>query len=106
MSEQQHEMILEKTRHSGEEEWCCPTCGRRILINWEPEFNRTILEAGDSYASHSGGKGGLRIGSLQAKAAAPSPHKDPQPRNEDPRLLPWLAWLKKSDFDNLWNDQP
>jgi len=35
---------------------------------WQPEqqkLDRMVLEAGDEYATHSGGKGGLHIGSPQ-----------------------------------------
>jgi hypothetical protein len=103
-NQQHHEMVLQRTRPSGEEEWYCSTCGRRMLISWEPGFKRTVLEPGDDYASHSGGKGGLRMGPLQIEAAdTPSPREDPQPTNEDARLLPWSEWLKKSDFESRWD---
>ncbi len=62
MTEQeQHEMILEESHPSGADEWYCPTCGRRLLMNYGPEFKKTVLEAGDEYAVHSGGKGGVRM---------------------------------------------
>lgn len=59
--QQQHEMRLEKTHPSGAEEWGCPTCGRRFLLSWPPAYEKIILEAGDEYATHTGGKGGLRM---------------------------------------------
>jgi DNA-directed RNA polymerase subunit RPC12/RpoP len=62
---QKHEMVLEATHPSGEEEWNCPTCGRRLLINWEPMFKKTVLETGDEFSIHSGGKGGLSMGSVE-----------------------------------------
>ena len=62
---QKHEMILEKTHPSGAEEWNCPTCGRRFLLNMPPEYRKIILNAGDEFAIHSGSKGGLRMGSIQ-----------------------------------------
>jgi hypothetical protein len=62
---QKHEMVLEATHPSGAEEWNCPTCGRRLLINWEPKFKKTVLEAGDEFSIHSGGKGGLSMSSLE-----------------------------------------
>ena len=64
MNEQQHEMILKKTHSSGKEEWYCPACGRRMLINWHPQFKKTILEAGDNYAMHSATKGLMPMGPL------------------------------------------
>lgn len=61
----QHEMHLVKTHPSGAEEWCCPTCGRRFLMQWPPNCKKIILEPGDEYAIHSGGKGGLQISVAQ-----------------------------------------
>ena len=57
----QHEMLLEATHPSGEEEWFCPACGRRFLMHWPPDYKRVILEPGDEHATHSGAKGGLRM---------------------------------------------
>lgn len=59
---EQHQMRLQKTHASGTEEWYCPTCGRRFLLHWPPNYEKIVLEAGDEYAIHSGGKGGLQIG--------------------------------------------
>lgn len=63
--EQTHEMILETTHPSGVEEWNCPTCGRRLLVSWEPNFQKTVLEVGDEFSIHSGGKGGLSMSSIE-----------------------------------------
>jgi len=101
MNEQQkHEMILERSYPTGADEWYCPVCGRRMLINWEPEFKRTLLQAGEDDAIHSVSKGSLPIGSLQAETA-----DDSQPDHEDSRLGPWLTWLEKIDFESLWDDE-
>lgn len=100
----QHEMILEKTNSSGTEEWYCPTCGRKMLVNWEPKFKRIILVIGDDFAIHSGGKGGLRIGGMQAKPVdVLDQEKQSQAPIEDSRLAPWLRWLDDSNFEDLWN---
>ena len=65
MNEQErHEMVLETTHSSGAEEWNCPTCGRRFLLNMPPDYKKIILNAGDEFAIHSGSKGGLRMGSI------------------------------------------
>ena len=61
MSQPHHEMQLTMTHPSGEEEWYCPTCGRRFLMHWPPEYRRVVLEPGDEYAVHSGGTGGLSV---------------------------------------------
>ena len=100
MNEQpRHQMVLETAHSSGEEEWSCPTCGRRLLINWEPKFKRTVLKVGDEDASHSGGKGGLQMGSTQVMPA------DHLIAEADPRLAPWAAWLNEVGFENLWNKE-
>ena len=66
MNEQStHEMVLESTHSSGEEEWYCPTCGRRFMLKWPPDYQKVILNVGDESVSHSGGKGGLSMGSLK-----------------------------------------
>lgn len=99
MNQQQHEIVLEKTHPSGVDEWYCPTCGRRLLMDYGPKCKKTVLEAGDEYAVHSGEKGGLRIGSMQAL-----PVDDTSTREEidDTRLAPGEAWLDESGFENLW----
>jgi len=63
-------MILTGNGESGAEEWVCPTCGRRMLLRWPPNYEKLILEHGDEAAIHVGGKGGLRIGQV---AVAPAP---------------------------------
>src|SRR5215211_652332 len=61
----QHEMVLETAHPSGAEEWYCPTCGRRFMLNWPPEYKKVVLNVGDEFVSHSGGKGGLSMGSIE-----------------------------------------
>jgi hypothetical protein len=109
-------MVLEKTYPAGAEEWYCPTCGRRMIITWKP-WKKIILEPGDSYAVHSGGKGGLGMGPFRFTPADdrrdPSAAPDLAPDRagagagdvEAERLAPWLAWLEEIDFDNLWNGE-
>lgn len=61
---QQHEMQWETTHGSGAEEWCCPTCGRRLLMHFKSEHKKLdilVLEVGDELVTHVGSKGGLRI---------------------------------------------
>lgn len=61
MALEQHDMQLEKVHSSGEEEWFCPTCGRRFLMNWPPDYKKIILAVGDEQAIHNGSKGGVRV---------------------------------------------
>ena len=92
-----HEMALEKTHASGAEEWYCPTCGRRVMIEWAPQFNRMVLEPGDDNAAHNGSKGGLVLQSPQLAAAEEEPSVD------DSKLTPWIEWLDEINFDSLWS---
>jgi hypothetical protein len=107
MNEQQrHEMVLRTTNPSGAEEWNCPTCGRRLLISWAPKFKKTVLEAGDEFSIHSGGKGGLQMGRTQiVPLNDPEPEEEPTTPIEDPRLAPWESWMKETDFEDLWGDE-
>ena len=96
MNEQkQHEMVLAKTHPSGADEWYCPMCGRRLLMNYEPEFKKTVIEAGDEYAIHSGGKG-------RVKMHVPRIVSQEEFESEnDPRLSVWSDWLDQMHFDDL-----
>ncbi len=60
-----HEMTMVAAHGSGAEEWRCPECGHRFVMTWPPNYRKVILEQGDPYAIHSGGKGGLRIGTTE-----------------------------------------
>jgi hypothetical protein len=64
-----HEMIHTGSAESGAEEWACPTCGRRMLLRWPPNYEKLILEHGDEAAIHVGGKGGLRVGHIDVAPA-------------------------------------
>ena len=102
---EQHEMLLETTHPSGEEEWYCPACGRRMMVNWTPKFKRRVLEAGDENVSHSGSKGGMHMGKMNVKLDAKNvAQKEPEMLIEDERLAPWITWLNETDFDNRWDN--
>jgi hypothetical protein len=105
MTQQQHVMILEKTYLSGADEWYCPICGRRLLMNWEPKFQKTVLETGDEFAIHSGGKDGRQRAPDQVLPVDPVASQDNTISVQDPRLAPWIAWFDKVGFETLWNDE-
>ncbi|MCI0608224.1 MAG: hypothetical protein L0Z71_04080 [Anaerolineae bacterium] len=96
MNEKHHEMILQETHTSGVEEWYCPTCARRFLVQWPPSYKIIILEAGDQDTRHSLSMGNLRIGPFQVTQA------EGTGLNEDFRLIPWMKWFEKVDFDSGW----
>ena len=103
--QERHEMVLETTHPSGAEEWHCPTCGRRMTITWQP-WKKIILEPGNVYAAHGGGKGGLKIGPLQVNQEnEDGPQSSTEQSIEDPYLDPWVRWLDKKDGDDFWNEE-
>jgi len=88
--------------HEGMEEWLCPVCGRRLLVNWNPRFKRTVLISGDQSVTHSGFK--KQEQSDEALFAGTVSHFAPDKPIEESRLIPWARWMDKSNFANLWND--
>jgi hypothetical protein len=117
--QEHHQMVLETTHSSGAEEWYCPTCGRRFLMQWPPTYKKIVLETGDEYAIHSGNKGGLFIGCeitpAETMPAAETSHDDigsavdtdaddaeDTPLTEE--LRPWLRWLNESSLNDGLDD--
>lgn len=89
---ERHEMNLEAKYPTGAEEWLCPTCGRRFLMQWPPKYKRIILDAGDENIAHTASKGGLQIGSIQAKDGGDT-------NSSDVNLGSWLDGLRGLDLD-------
>jgi hypothetical protein len=96
MNEKYHEMILEKTHISGVEEWYCPTCGRRFLVQWPPAYKMIVIEAGDKDTRHNVSRANSRIGSL------PAAKLEATDLTDEFRLIPWIKWMEKVDFDGMW----
>ncbi len=60
-----------------------------------PYLKKVILNQGDAYANHTGGKGGISLKVAEVNGA----------HNEDStRLAPWIEWIDTVDFDSLWNE--
>lgn len=95
--QQNHQMIFVSTHPSGEEEWYCPVCERRILMTWPPNYKKIVLVAGDETAIHNGGKGGVRMDATRLIAQEESKQAD------DPHLNVWSDWIANSNFDGLWD---
>ena len=98
---QSHDMLLEKTHPTGAEEWYCPTCGRRFVMQWPPKYKRIVLALGDEYAAHRGGKGGLTIGTTQVTGTE-TPHDLKE--SETLRLEHWEEWFNSLETDDWWSD--
>lgn len=100
-----HIMIVEKTHSSGADEWFCPTCGRRLILQWPPNYKKIVLVEGNENATHSGGKGGLSIGAPQTLTQEQVSAED-MPDVYDPNLAPWEQWMEDANFENLWDQDP
>ncbi len=95
MSQQpeQHQMELEATYPAGSEEWCCPICGRRFLLQWKPVYTIIVIEPGDEYASHTGVKS-----EPDPEASEPAPAQETEAA-EELDLSIWAEWLDTVDMD-------
>ena len=81
-----HEMRMIRTEESGLEEWACPTCGRRMLLRWPPDYHKQIIEPGDEKACHvcsSPGDTGDTSGTSPAGAHDEARHDEA--RHDGPR---------------------
>ncbi len=103
-TENQHTMELVRELADGSEEWVCHTCGRHMIVQWPPFYQRVLLEAGDESASHSGALGERSTGQaswLHAQPRFPAVSLDlPGEYDddvEDPYLAPFLSWLDDQD---------
>ena len=90
-----HTMEHVQTHSTGEDELYCPKCGRRVLIQWPPNYKKVILDTGDEYAIHSGGVGGLSMGAPQVSQNSKLAEKDAE------RLNDWEEWLTQMNFGSL-----
>lgn len=95
MSDQHHEMVLEKTHISGVEEWFCPSCGRRFLVQWPPSYKIIVLEDGEKDTRHNLSRLNM---SRQATRLAQA-----EETIEEFRLIPWRKWMEETDFERLWD---
>jgi hypothetical protein len=96
MNEKYHEMILQETHISGVEEWYCPDCGRRFLVQWPPAYKMIIVESGNKDIRHNVSRANSRIGSL------PVTKLEATDLIDEFRLIPWIKWMEKVDFNSKW----
>lgn len=94
MNDNFHEMVFEKTHLSGVEEWYCPSCGRRFLVQWPPAYKMVILEPGEKDTRHNLSKVNSRLSAPQTNKIEPI---------EEFRLIPWLKWMEEVDFASRWD---
>jgi hypothetical protein len=104
MSEEvRHTMVRVNKNEDGVEEWRCPTCGRRFLMEWPPNYKRTILDPGDEAVIHVGGKGemgmGLSMGETEVENGNPMPAEEATSIDEQ-SLMPWLQWVQEINLED------
>lgn len=123
--EVRHVMHLTTTHASGEEEWLCPTCGRRFLMHWPPAYKKVVIEPGDEAAFHSGSKGSLSeiisISMSQDTDVTSGDYLHDRPRTSysgptsleeatttqpAEELRPWLKWLATANLDEHLGEAP
>lgn len=63
-------MTRTRTLERGVEEWSCTQCSRQLLFSWLPTFEKIVLDGGDEWAAHVGGRGGLQV-AIEAGPAHP-----------------------------------
>jgi hypothetical protein len=100
MNDKHHEMLLDQIHASGVEEWYCPTCGRRFLVQWPPAYKVIVVAPGNQDIRHNLSRANYRIGPPQITQAEESG------LIEESRLIPWLRWMEKADFDGMWGKTP
>ena len=86
MSSHSHEILVVKKHDTGAEEWFCPTCGRRFIVQWAPEYQCIILNVGDEIAIHNIGRGALVVLNHSIEA-------------NDSSLAPFADWISQLDID-------
>jgi len=89
--QEHHIMILETTYPSGVQEWFCPSCAGRFIVQLQPNVNVIDLEVGDVHVDH--------VGSTDV-----FPRIDIEIRNVEPELPDEIITalekvLKNNDFD-------
>jgi hypothetical protein len=96
--QENHEMVFERVVGEDVDELYCPICGRRIQVQWSPDFRKTVLTPGNENAIHTAARGGPAAGNL------PSPgYEHTAPALADPaRLADWERWLQDIGFDRWW----
>lgn len=105
----QHVMEMGSVHATGAQEWYCPTCGRRYLLQLQPSYKKIVLEVGDENVVHSGSNFGMVVGGVSA---------NPQPEDNAPLAAPEIEenlggdsqvelnstlrkWLKDAGLDSL-----
>jgi hypothetical protein len=88
--EAHHQMRRARIREDGAQEWLCPHCGRHLLLQFSPRYQKVVFELGDETAAHAGATDGVRLGPVEVVGSA-DPPADP---GSD-----WRRWLADNGID-------
>jgi hypothetical protein len=94
----QHHMVLQKIHADGSQEWACPTCSRRFVMHWSPNYEQIVLEEGNQQVTHSCSTigGGSAFPELDLQYA--DTDEAPELTHEEIRYLePFTRWLSSRD---------
>ena len=97
-----HEMMLVKIYETGVEEWLCPICGRRLMMQRPPQFRRIILAMGDELVSHTASQESLRLVGAEDANTTATPRTSSH--TDDAQLATmrvWADWIDQLDLSAL-----
>lgn len=89
-----HEMVVTQKYPSGAQEFFCPTCGRRFVMQWPPAYKRIILDPGDEDALHTGGTAGITMSITDVSTQAEGNQAEDRTGDiDDPYLSLWSKYI-------------
>ncbi len=94
--QESHEMVFERVIAHDIDELYCPICGRRIVVQWSPDFKKTVIEPGDENAIHTASKGGQSVEDQEAQ------HPEELSITDQERLAEWEVLLDEIGFESWW----
>jgi hypothetical protein len=95
--QESHEMVFEQAVGHDTDELYCPVCGRRILVQWSPDFKKIVLEAGDEFAIHTASKGNANMSANDF-----DPQDEPMVEEDAELIAAWDVLLEEINFESLW----
>ena len=86
MAEQVHTMTRAGIDSTGAHEWLCAECGRHLSLTFPPNYRKVVLIAGDVWAQHVGGAGGVQLAGM----TIPPPLGQVWTETDDERVRQWM----------------
>lgn len=109
IAQEPHQMILSEMRTNGEEEWLCPTCGRRIMIAVSPSLTNPgvaiyVMVEGETEIAHTFAHENSQPEMVQPEQATYEADQivervKPLTEDEQLRLIPFIEWMETVDLN-------